>query len=121
MPVTVDSSSSAGLNWPSLRRRALVARGYVLMVRDHARIADHVLEGGLWSLGAYLIATGLVYTFVLISVNRHTGQHLEVEFLTARTMSWLTNWHTYGFAKYAGLLIYSSDGLTVYKSHSGFY
>jgi hypothetical protein len=122
MPVTVDRSSSGGLSWTSLRRRALTAWDYVLMARDHVLVAwDRVLEGGLWSFGAYLIATGFVYTFVLISVNRHTGQHLELEMLPARTMSWLTNWHTYGFAKYAGLLVYSSDGLTVYKSHSGFH
>src|SRR5262245_52297857 len=109
MDVIVESPKSSSLDWTSRLQHGALA------------VWEHVLEGGLWSFVAYFVATGLVYTFVLISVNGHVGQQLEVQMLPARTMDWLLNWHRYGFANYAGLLIYSKDGLTVYKSHSGFH
>src|SRR5262245_32394493 len=109
MDVIVESPKSSSLDWTSRLQHGALA------------VWEHVLEGGLWSFVAYFVATGLVYTFVLISVNGHVGQQLEVQMLPARTMDWLLNWHRYGFADYAGLLIYSKDGLTVYKSHSGFH
>src|SRR5262245_47196570 len=108
MAVIVESRRSVGRPASSLRH-------YAVTVRDRA------LEGGLWSLVAYLVATGLLFTFVLASVNGHSGVRLAEAALSTRTMSWLENWYTYGFWKYAGLLIYESDGLTVYKSHSWFY
>jgi hypothetical protein len=99
-----------------------VGRYSIHRLRHYALIGrERVLEGGLWALAAYVIATGLVFTFVQISVNKHSAAHLEEYELPVRTMSWLNNWATYGFARYAGLLIYSSDGLSVYKSHSGFH
>ena len=100
------SASQHSISW--LQERALMWR-------------ERVLEGGLWSFVAYMIATGLVFAFILVTVNRHTGVRLEETFLSARTMSWLKNWDNHGIARYAGLLIYSSDGTTVYKSISGFY
>src|SRR6185295_5178951 len=81
---------------------------------------DRVLEGGLWSLVAYLVAAGIVFVFVLLSVNNH-AERLPQDWLSTRTMSWLENWYTYGFTRYAGLLVYSGDGLTAYKSTSGFH